>query len=182
MSVQSSNHAIVVEVFQSGPKWQIDQHCHPEPSSDSGTKNKPVKKHLTVSCVDNPDLQDHCSCCFVVQITFLVALSNKIYIFTSIVLGWWQKFHRHTCVCQKNNTFHWVWRWHNFTSSINYFLPGLGFQHSVMGVEVLTDHEEDHGHCDDPQHGHVIPWQQRGTGQDGWRVDARQATVHEWYS
>lgn len=54
-----------------------------------------------------------------------------------------------------------------FTSGIDYFLPGLGLQHSVMRVEVLTDHKEDHGHCEDPQHGHVASRQQRGAGQDG---------------
>lgn len=37
-----------------------------------------------------------------------------------------------------------------FTSSIDNFLPGLGLQHSVMGVEGLTDHEDDHGHRQDP--------------------------------
>lgn len=48
-----------------------------------------------------------------------------------------------------------------------------------MRIGVLTDHKRDHGHCYDPQHGHVTPWQQRGTSHDGRGVDAGQATVHE---
>lgn len=71
------------------------------------------------------------------------------------------------------------WKPNYFTSSVDYFLPGLGFQHFFMGIEVLADHKRDHGHCYDPQHGHVTPWKQRGTSHDGRGVDAGQATVHE---
>lgn len=57
---------------------------------------------------------------------------------------------------------------HQFTtSSVDGFFPGLRLQHSVVGVEALTDHEDDHGDGYDPQQGHVGPGQQRGTGQDG---------------
>lgn len=67
----------------------------------------------------------------------------------------------------------------SFTSSIDCLLPGLGLQHSVVGVEGLADHEEDHEHGNDPQHGQVLPRQQRCTGQNGGGVDAGQAAIHE---
>lgn len=54
-----------------------------------------------------------------------------------------------------------------FTSSIDDFLPGLGLQHSVVGVKGLTYHEDDHGHGQHPQQGHASLGQQRGAGQDG---------------
>lgn len=43
----------------------------------------------------------------------------------------------------------------------------------------MTDHEDDHGHRDDPQQGHVPPRQQGGAGQDAGGVDAGQPAVHE---
>lgn len=48
-----------------------------------------------------------------------------------------------------------------------------------MGVKVVTDHEDDHGHGEEPQERQVSPRQQGGAGQDGRGVDAGKTSVHE---
>jgi len=88
--------------------------------------------------------------------------------------GDWPQQIVHTCRGE------WWAEHHDNSSSKDCFFPGLGLQYSVVGVEVLADHKEDHGHCNDPQHRQVPPWQHRGTGQDGWGVDAGQSTIHKW--